>query len=58
MEMDLAVNSEEEMEKSREQNVKNVFCINVHIVHTVHPYECYSVTVPRVLSVCNLWNTG
>jgi hypothetical protein len=37
MEMDLAVNSKEEMGKCKEKNVTNVCCINVNIAQTVHP---------------------
>jgi len=41
MEIDLAVNSKEEMGKCKQKNVTNVFCVNVNIVQTVD--------TPRVL---------
>jgi len=37
VEMDLAVNSKEEMGKCKEKNVSNVFCVNVNTVQTVDP---------------------
>jgi hypothetical protein len=39
MEMDLAVNSKEEMGKCKEKNVTKVFCINVNIVQAMAPFS-------------------
>ena len=58
MEIDLAVNSNGKMGKSREKNVTYLFCINVHTAQRVHPSRVllnYSTPCPFCLWSLERW---